>query len=109
MSAPSIRSQLRRSLRFLTPLRGGLALVVALSLAAACITAAEPLVMKLIFDRLGSQPTMMVLLGPIGLLLALLVGRELLNAILEARIWKVRLGINEEMTRETVDRLQTLP
>jgi ATP-binding cassette subfamily B protein len=83
--------------------------VVALSLVTSCLTAAEPLAMKLIFDDVAGGKRMIVVLRPIAALLILLTARELLMAVLEARVWKVRLGINHEMTRATVDRLHTLP
>src|SRR5882762_3698692 len=105
----ALLGELRRALPFLSPFRRPLLVVVALSLVTSCLTAAEPLAMKLIFDDVAAGERMIVVLRPIAALLILLTARELLMAVLEARVWKVRLGINHEMTRATVDRLHTLP
>jgi ATP-binding cassette, subfamily B, bacterial len=100
---------LRRALPFVAPHRTALLVIVSMSLASAGLGAFEPLVLKSIFDELGSGHAVPQLAALAAVLFALLVCKEGLAALLDRRIWRVRIAVHESITRATVDRLHALP
>jgi ATP-binding cassette subfamily B protein len=84
--------------------------ILGLALSVSVLAAAEPLVLKLLFDSFVTASTdfarVALLVG--ALVVALLV-REALSVLLDRSIWRVRIGVGYDMMRATVDRLHTLP
>lgn len=108
-SLPSRSAALRTIGRFFLPFWRPLVAVAVLAIVGALLFAAEPLVLKLLFDEIGGAariPAAAVLLGALG---GLLLVREALNAGLDWLVWRVRLSVNYRMLGETVHRLHHLP
>jgi ATP-binding cassette subfamily B protein len=100
---------LRKIHPFVAPHRGALTVVLALAVAASSIAALEPLAVKLVFDGLESGNGLRVVVAGLAGMLAAIVSREVLGAVLDARIWRTRIAIHFGITRATVDRLHSLP
>ncbi|HET7753764.1 MAG TPA: ABC transporter ATP-binding protein [Anaeromyxobacteraceae bacterium] len=103
-----MRHLVRRTTSFLSPHRFTIAAILLLSLAATCLTACEPLVMKALFDGLASRDgaslgRAVVALVAIGLL------REGGGALSNWLTWRTRLAIHYQLTEATVGRLHSLP
>ena len=75
--------------------------MIALALAAAALGVVEPLVTKYIFDALATADPIRMLGFGIGALIALELGRVLLNGKMSILMWDVRLKIDHQL-RETV-------
>jgi ATP-binding cassette subfamily B protein len=103
------RHDLRRSLAYLRPHAGAIALVLALTLGSSALPALEPLAHRAIFDRLTAHASLREVLLPVLLLGALAAQRVLLSGAITKRVWRVRLRINRDILAETTARLHTLP
>lgn len=103
------KSQLRRALAFAFPYRKAVGILLLLTLALAAVNAAEPLVMKYIFDNLGGNRSREILIKSIAALLALGILREIVTAISNWLTWHTRLGIHYALLEATVGRLHRLP
>jgi ATP-binding cassette subfamily B protein len=106
---PTSKSALARTARrFFSPHRPRIAAIVALALSTSVIAVGEPLLYKELFDAFGSGAgTSAVLL--VGALVVALLTREALAALLELVVSKIRIALNADMLRETVDGLHSLP
>lgn len=96
-------------LSFLRPHRLRIALLFMTALAMASLGAVEPLLYKGLFDPLlghGAKSRALVFLAA---LVVTLLTREVLTAALDWLVWKMRIAVNFELLRETVDRLHALP
>jgi ATP-binding cassette subfamily B protein len=98
----------QRTIAFLSPHRIPISVILLLSLAATCLTACEPLVMKALFDGLASRDV-----RALGTALASLAGIAVLReggaALSNWLTWRTRLRIHYQLTEATVGRLHTLP
>ncbi|HEX7117289.1 MAG TPA: ABC transporter ATP-binding protein [Longimicrobiales bacterium] len=101
--------QARRAAGFVRAYRGSILVILGLTLAVSALNAVEPVVMKYLFDRLGAGDARSALVGGIGALLALGVGRELVGGVSNWLTWRVRIGVQYELLSATVGRLHTLP
>jgi ATP-binding cassette subfamily B protein len=104
-----MRHLLPKALPFVTPQRAGLAAIFAMALLVAALGAAEPLLLKWIFDGLSGDRALGPLARVAGLLLGLLVLKEIVSARLDQTVWRVRIAVHEAITRATVERLHALP
>jgi ATP-binding cassette, subfamily B, bacterial len=104
-------NRMRRALSFAAPHRGSVVAILLLTLAMAGLNAAEPLVLKYIFDDLGSadRRTAEVLLGWVVVLLVLGLTREALSGICNWLTWRTRLGLHYGLLEATVGRLHRMP
>ncbi|APR80477.1 ABC transporter, ATP-binding protein, MsbA family protein [Minicystis rosea] len=102
-------NDLRRSLAYLRPHAGRIALVLALTLGASSLPAIEPLLHRALFDRLAAQAALRDMLAPVLILGVLTVGRVLLSGAISRRVWRVRLRINRDLLAKATGRLHTLP
>ena len=75
----------------------------------AALHAMEPLLLKHIFDRIGTPDAARALVGGALFLLGIGIARELGDAITNWLVWRTRLGIHERLLEETVTRLHQLP
>jgi ATP-binding cassette subfamily B protein len=94
---------------FFQPHRTQLAFITLLAVSAALLAALEPLVMKALFDAFAAKSGLSRTAAPFGTLVALFVGAELINAVLDRLVWKVRLAVDFSLLRATVERLHALP
>jgi len=106
-SAPSGR--LRRALEFAIPFRRAVLAILGFTLLAAALNAAEPLVLKLIFDGLAGVQGRRRLLHGIALLIGLTLLREAGSGVSNWLTWKTRLGIHFALLEQTVGKLHRMP
>lgn len=109
MIFPGMLGRFKRALAFLRAYRLPLTFILFLSFALAGLNAVEPLVMKFLFDSLGSSNAESSIIYGLTLLLTVTVTRELIGGGSNWLTWKVRLGIHYVLLEATVGRLQTLP
>ncbi|AEI62039.1 ABC transporter ATP-binding protein [Corallococcus macrosporus] len=106
---PVSRGSMWRALGYLRPYRRTIAFILLLVLTSASLSALEPLVLKGIFDQLGSEDaTKPVLLG-VGLLVLMGLLREALGAASNWLTWRTRIQVHFALNEATVSRLHRLP
>jgi ATP-binding cassette subfamily B protein len=98
----------RRLLAFVRPHRRSIAGILGLTLTVAAINACEPIVMKLLFDRLGDGSSGVVFAAVAGLA-ALAVAREVSNSTANWLTWRTRLGMHNALLDAVIERLHRLP
>ncbi len=103
------RRRLRRALAFAAPHRGAVLLISVATLFVAALGAAEPLVLKYVFDGLAGWREVEPLLAPVLLLVALGVLREAASGVSNWLTWRTRLGIHYTLLENTVERLHRMP
>jgi ATP-binding cassette subfamily B protein len=108
-AGPSLVSLLRRARPFVAPFRASFVASLGLASATAVLSALEPLVLKKLFDALAVHPSVSIVLSLVGVFVVVLLAREVLTAILDWLVWRVRVGVNYEMTKATISRLHSLP
>jgi ATP-binding cassette subfamily B protein len=101
--------RLRRALGFALAYRNAVAGLFAITVVLAMINAGEPLVLKYIFDELGSHRQLRPLLIGVAGLVGLGLFRELASAISNWLTWKTRIGIHYSLLEAMVGRLHRLP
>jgi ATP-binding cassette subfamily B protein len=101
--------RLRRALGFAFPYRRTVLWIFIITLGLAALNAAEPLILKYVFDNLGLGQTAHVLFVGIGLLIALSIFREIATAYTSWQSWHARLGIHYTLLENTVERLHRMP
>ncbi len=109
MSASPQWSRVRRALRFARAQRWLVAVILFLTLLVAAANALEPLVMKYIFDGLGDAGALRTVLTGVGLLIALVIFRELAAGFSNWLSWRTRLDLHHGLLDATVERLHRLP
>jgi len=100
---------LRRAIGFAAPYRRAVAWIFLITLILAAINAAEPLILKYVFDALGLPPQTRTLLIGIGALVGLGIFRELANGVTNWLTWQTRLGIHYTLLERLVERLHCMP
>lgn len=108
-AAPPAAGRIRRALQFAAPHRHTVAAITALTLVLSAVGAAEPLVLKYIFDGLATVSVNRVLLTGVGLLLLLTFVREGASSVTTWLTWQARLGIHFTLLEATVGRLHSMP
>src|SRR5579884_263441 len=106
---PHWLSQGRRALVFVRPFRAIVCVILGLTLGGATLSAMEPLVLKYLFDQLGSGGTVQKAGLSVAALLALGLGQEAILALSSWLTWRVRLGVHYGLLEATVERLHSLP
>ncbi len=107
--SPIPAGRLRRALGFATPYRGTVAAISISTLCVAALNAAEPLILKFIFDGLTQWRELTPLLYPVLLLVAIGVLREGASGVANWLTWKTRLGMHYALLEGTVERLHRMP
>lgn len=104
------RSRLRRALRFAVPYRRSVGGILFITLLVAAANAAEPVVLKFIFDDLASpQRSARSLFHYTMMLVGLGVFRELATALSNWMTWRTRLALHYTLLETTVERLHRMP
>jgi ATP-binding cassette, subfamily B, bacterial len=103
------QSRLRRALSFTASHRPAVLAITVFTLVVAALNAAEPLVLKLIFDTLERSKELRGLLNGVMLLVGLALLREVVSAVTNWLTWKTRLGIQFSLLETTVGRLHRMP
>lgn len=94
---------------FVRPFRRVVCFILALTLGGAALSAVEPLVLKYLFDQLGTGGKFQNVGLAVGGLLLLGLGHEAILALSSWLTWRVRLGVHYGLLEATVDRLHSLP
>ena len=102
-------ARLRRALGFAAPFRKGVSVIFLITLALAAVNAAEPLVLKYVFDNLTAKPELKVIISGIIGLLVLGVFRELATGVSNWLTWNTRLKLHYELLERLVERLHRMP
>lgn len=102
-------ARLRRAVAFAAPHHRSVLGIVGITLVLATINAAEPLVLKYVFDSLAAAPELRPLVIGVLILFALGTVRELSSSISNWLTWKTRLGLHYALLEATVERLHRLP
>src|SRR5690348_14407017 len=82
-----------RAIRFALPERRAVLLIVTLTLLIAAANAAEPLVLKVIFDGLTTRPALVALGTGLGILAVLALTRESAQGVSDWLTWRTRIGL----------------
>ena len=98
-----------RSLEFARPQRRRLSAVVALALVLASASALDPLIMKYLFDRLGTPDGLPAFATGLAALALLEVVRAALQGVMGVWSWDVRLAVEFEVRQRVVGKLNSLP
>lgn len=101
--------RLRRALGFAAPQYRTVLAITGLTLVLAPVNAAEPLVLKYIFDALGEGTTARGVLRGVAVLLLLGGVRELISALCNWLTWRTRLRLHYDLLEATVGRLHRMP
>lgn len=107
-SSDKIR-QAKRAAGFIKPHKKKIVVILLIMLAVSALGALEPLIYKLVFDRLGKMDGMSQVLLAVGAIMAAAVTREIFSAISNRLSWKVRLAVNYHLLEATTGRLHALP
>jgi ATP-binding cassette, subfamily B, bacterial len=106
---PRQASRLRRALTFAFPYRKSVLAIFVVTVFLAAINAAEPLILKFVFDGLATPGGSRILFTAIALLVGLSVLRELATGYSNWQTWHARLGIHYALLENTVERLHRMP
>jgi ATP-binding cassette, subfamily B, bacterial len=101
--------QARRALSFIKPYRTTIGIILVIMLMVAALGALEPLIYKVVFDRLGMQSGIDELLLAVGAIMAAAIAKEALNGFSNWLSWKVRLSVNYKLLDSTTSRIHSLP
>ena len=101
--------QARRAIAFIQPHSRTVPLILTFMLTVAALGALEPLIYKLVFDRLGSNASINQLLLAVGAIMLTAVARETFNGFSNWLCWKIRLAVNYRLLDATTSRLHSLP
>ena len=101
--------QLHEAVRFALPHRYALGAVLALTLLIAAISAAEPLILKFIFDALTGTDAQPALSKGLGLLAMSALLRELARFASDWLTWRTRLGVHYALLDAMVGKLHSMP
>lgn len=107
--AKAPRGRMRRALQFARPFTRTIIAITVLTVIVAAINAAEPLVMKEIFDEFASDRRAPALMRMVGVLVTIALLRELGGSISNWLTWRVRLGIHFILLESTVGKLHRMP
>jgi ATP-binding cassette subfamily B protein len=83
--------------------------VLGLTVVGSLLQSVEPLIMKVLFDGLGSEGAARSVLLGLGGLVVLGVVREVVGALSNLYGWRVRIRVQYELLRVAVGRLHALP
>jgi ATP-binding cassette subfamily B protein len=101
--------RLHKAVRFAFPQRHAILLILALTLLAAGLNAAEPLIFKLIFDALAGGGGYRLVAEGIAGLAGFALLRELLDGLSNWLTWRTRIGLQYALLEATVGKLHRMP
>jgi ATP-binding cassette, subfamily B, bacterial len=101
--------QLHEAVRFTFPHRYALGAVLALTLLIAAISAAEPLILKFVFDALTGADAQPALSKGLGLLAISALLREVARFVSDWLTWRTRLGVHYALLDAMVGKLHSMP
>ena len=105
----ALRVTLDRARSILAPFARRIVAVVVLGLVVAALGAAQPLLLKLLFDELAARGASHRLILAVAALFALETARTGLNGWLTVATWRVRLVVDYALRERLIGKLATLP
>jgi ATP-binding cassette subfamily B protein len=102
-------NRLHQAVRFAFPQRHAIAIIIALTLTAAGLSAIEPLILKGIFDELTAGQHLRVLVLSILALAGFALLRELMEGIANWLTWRTRVGVQYALLEATIGKLHKMP
>ena len=109
-SAPvALQVTFDRARSILAPFAARIVGVVVLGLVVAALGAAQPLLLKLLFDELAARGASSRLILAVAALFVLETTRTALNGVLTVATWKVRLVVDYALRERLIGKLATLP
>lgn len=110
MQTPTVsRGALWRAMGFLRPHRRAVLTILGLVLTSAALSAVEPLVLKHVFDQLGSGGALEAVLIAVAGLVGIGLAREGLGSTSNWLTWRTRIAVHFSLNEATVTRLHRLP
>lgn len=103
------RRRVRDVLGFAAPHWRAISVIIALMLSVASINAAEPLVLKMVFDGVGTSSASQPLLTGIVALTAIMLARELIDGSANWLTWRTRIGFQYALLEATVGKIYNTP
>jgi ATP-binding cassette subfamily B protein len=100
---------LHSAMRFALPHRNAIIVILLLTVLMAGANAAEPLVLKYIFDDLAKQAAWQVVAQGLLLLTVLAVLREVARGLSDWLTWRTRIGLQYGLLEATVGKLHNMP
>jgi ATP-binding cassette subfamily B protein len=100
---------LHSAMRFALPHRNAIIVILLLTVLMAGANAAEPLILKYIFDDLAKQATWQIVAQGLLLLTVLAVLREIARGISDWLTWRTRIGLQYALLEATVGKLHNMP
>lgn len=100
---------LNSALGFALPHRNTIIVILLLTVLMAAANAAEPLVLKYIFDDLANQAAWKIVAEGLVLLSALAVLREVARGFSHWLTWRTRIGLQYALLEATVGKLHNMP
>ncbi|MGZ4975133.1 MAG: ABC transporter ATP-binding protein, partial [Limisphaerales bacterium] len=100
---------MRRALHFAFPYRKSVFLIFLITFIVASVGAAEPLILKYIFDGLGGGHGVRTLMIGVAWLLGIGLLRESGTGVSNWLTWHTRLGLHHALLEATVGRLHRMP
>lgn len=110
-----MREQARRAygfhdaVKFAFPQRYPILFIVALTVVTAASNAVEPLVLKIIFDAIGTTGDRRTLFAALAVLCGLAIIREAANGASNWLTWRTRMGLQYALLEATVGKLFKMP
>jgi len=101
--------RIARVLRIASPERLAIAVILVLTLTLASMSAAEPLVLKYIFDGLARDNALNFVAKGVLMLLALGLTREIASVFSNWLTWRTRISIHYRLLDVAVERIHRLP
>lgn len=104
--SPAGRRLAWRSLEFIAPYKKSVVGIIALALVLSVVGAADPLVLKYLFDALGRAERRPLLVA-LGALLGIELARSVIGAQSSILTWRVRLGVDYTVRERVLAKLTT--
>jgi ATP-binding cassette, subfamily B, bacterial len=109
LAASRRRRRVRDVAGFAVPQWRTIGIIIALMLAIAGINAIEPLLLKLIFDGLGTSADLRPLLVGVAGFAAIVMTRELMEGSANWLTWRTRIGLQYDLLEATIGKLHSMP
>jgi ATP-binding cassette, subfamily B, bacterial len=110
LPAGSLRSRrARHVIAFVAPHWRAVGLIIALMLTVASLNAIEPLILKTIFDGLGTSSNSRPLLIGVGASASIILARELIEGSANWLTWRTRIALQYSLLEATVGKLHCMP
>src|SRR4051812_14218563 len=107
----SLWRDLRRCSLYLKPHAAAIGFVIVLTVGASGLSSVEPLLHGSIFDRIAGKTAgvqKLGLFGLLGVMAAVMLVRQTLEAVTTLLAWRVRLRVNRELLADATARLHAL-